>query len=82
MAERSAGILLHRPGPTGREVLLVHPGGPFWRKRDAGAWQIPKGRIEPGESAPAAAVRECEEELGLRLTGVPEPLTGGVPVRP
>ena len=74
MAERSAGILLHRPGPDGREVLLVHPGGPFWRKRDAGAWQIPKGQIEPGESAVSAAVRECEEELGLRLTRVPEPL--------
>ncbi|MBV9843032.1 MAG: NUDIX domain-containing protein [Sphingomonadaceae bacterium] len=74
MAERSAGILLHRPGSAGREVLLVHPGGPFWRKRDAGAWQIPKGQIEPGETASAAAIRECEEELGVRLTGAPAPL--------
>ena len=53
------------------EVLLVHPGGPFWRNRDAGAWQIPKGEIEPGEDAAAAAVREFEEELGLAVPGRP-----------
>ena len=47
-----------------REVLLVHPGGPFWKKRDDGAWSIPKGEIEPGESAVEVARRECQEELG------------------
>ena len=49
MAEHSAGILLYRRGSKGLEVLLVHPGGPFWQKRDAGAWQIPKGKIDDGE---------------------------------
>jgi predicted NUDIX family NTP pyrophosphohydrolase len=47
-----------------REVLLVHPGGPFWKKRDDGAWSIPKGEIEPGESAVEVARREFQEELG------------------
>lgn len=47
-----------------REVLLIHPGGPFWAKRDAGAWSIPKGEIEPGETALEVAIREFEEELG------------------
>ena len=51
------------------EVLLVHPGGPYWRKRDRGAWQIPKGLIAPGETAQAAARREAEEELGFRIDG-------------
>jgi predicted NUDIX family NTP pyrophosphohydrolase len=64
MARRSAGILLHRPGPAGREVLLVHPGGPFWAKRDLGAWSIPKGEYEDGEDAQACALREFAEELG------------------
>lgn len=45
-------------------MLLIHPGGPFWAKRDAGAWSVPKGEIEPGETAIAVAVREFEEELG------------------
>lgn len=52
-----------------REVLLVHPGGPFWQRRNAGAWQIPKGAIEPGETPEAAALREFEEELGARPEG-------------
>lgn len=68
MAEHSAGILLYRRGSKGLEVLLVHPGGPFWQKRDAGAWQIPKGKIDDGEELLAAALREFREELGVTLT--------------
>lgn len=67
MARRSAGILLHRPGPDGREVLLVHPGGPFWAKRDLGAWSIPKGEHGDCEEPLACALREFEEELGSAL---------------
>ena len=67
MARRSAGILLHRLGPEGREVLLVHPGGPFWAKRDDGAWSIPKGEYDEGEEPLAAALREFEEEIGSAL---------------
>jgi predicted NUDIX family NTP pyrophosphohydrolase len=74
MAKRSAGILLYRRHAGEPEVLLVHPGGPYWRNRDAGAWQIPKGLIEDGEDAQAAAWREAEEELGLKLAGYLEPL--------
>lgn len=55
-------------------MLLVHPGGPFWRNKDAGAWQIPKGFVESGEEPRAAARREAEEELGIRLTGELHPL--------
>jgi len=62
--KRSAGILLFRRGGNGVEVLLVHPGGPFWKRRDDGAWSIPKGEIEPGEEPVAAALRELGEELG------------------
>lgn len=63
--KRSAGILLFRRGGDGGvEVLLVHPGGPFWKRRDDGAWSIPKGEIEPGEQPVAAALRELGEELG------------------
>lgn len=75
MAEHSAGILLYRRGPKGPEVLLVHPGGPFWAKRDAGAWQIPKGKIDDGEELLAAALREFEEELGVRLQGEARAMT-------
>lgn len=74
MSERSAGVLLYRRTGGVPEVLLVHPGGPFWRNKQAGAWQIPKGLIEQGEEAAAAARREAEEELGLALAGLPEPL--------
>ena len=56
------------------EVLLVHPGGPYWERRDAGAWSIPKGEIDPGEDAEDAARREFTEETGARLTGPLEPL--------
>jgi predicted NUDIX family NTP pyrophosphohydrolase len=64
---RSAGIVLHRAGDGGPEVLLVHPGGPFWAKKDDGAWSIPKGEYEPDEDALACALREFEEETGTRL---------------
>jgi len=64
-AKRSAGILLHRRGAGDAiEVLLVHPGGPFWAKKDAGAWSIPKGEYDDSEDARAAALREYEEEVG------------------
>ena len=69
MPRRSAGILLHRRGPDGLEVLLVHPGGPFWAKRDDGAWSIPKGEYDDSEDPQAAARREFEEELGSALPG-------------
>ncbi|MFI2412683.1 NUDIX domain-containing protein [Streptomyces sp. NPDC018947] len=62
---RSAGLLLHRPGDKGTEVLLGHMGGPFYARRDAGAWTIPKGEYDPAEPAWDAARREFEEELGL-----------------
>jgi predicted NUDIX family NTP pyrophosphohydrolase len=62
--KRSAGILLFRRAGEGIELLLVHPGGPFWKRRDDGAWSIPKGEIEPGEEPVAAALRELAEELG------------------
>jgi predicted NUDIX family NTP pyrophosphohydrolase len=62
--KRSAGILLFRRGGGGPEFLLVHPGGPFWAKKDAGAWSIPKGGIEDEEEPRACALRELEEELG------------------
>jgi predicted NUDIX family NTP pyrophosphohydrolase len=64
---RSAGILLHRQGATGREVLLVHPGGPFWARKDAGAWSIPKGEVEDSEDPRACALREFAEETGTAL---------------
>ena len=66
MPKRSAGILMYRRGPRGLELLLVHPGGPFWAKKDRGAWSIPKGEYSPPEEPLAAAVREFEEELGAR----------------
>jgi len=72
MPRRSAGILLHRTGPAGHEVLLVHPGGPFWAKRDDGAWSIPKGESGDGEEPIACALREFEEELGSALEHVGE----------
>jgi predicted NUDIX family NTP pyrophosphohydrolase len=65
MAQTSAGLLVHRSGAAGPEVLLVHPGGPYWRGRDAAAWSIPKGLPEPGEALETAARREFREETGL-----------------
>ena len=64
MATTSAGILLYRRGPGGIEVLLGHMGGPFWAKKDHGAWSIPKGEHGPDEEPAAVARREFEEELG------------------
>ena len=72
--KRSAGVLIWRRAGGALEVLLVHPGGPFWRNRDRGAWQIPKGGIDDGEEPAAAARREVEEELGLVLEGALQPL--------
>ncbi|HEY4020757.1 MAG TPA: NUDIX domain-containing protein [Pseudonocardiaceae bacterium] len=65
VAKRSAGILLYRRSAEGVEVLLGHMGGPFWARKDEGAWSIPKGECEPDEAALAAARREFQEELGL-----------------
>ncbi|NNM78273.1 NUDIX domain-containing protein [Sphingomonas sp. ID1715] len=70
----SAGVLLFRGADNGIEILLVHPGGPYWRNKDAGAWQIPKGAIEAGETPLAAALREVQEELGFRPDGEAMPL--------
>lgn len=71
---RSAGILLFRRRGDSTEVLLIKPGGPFWRNKDAGAWMIPKGAIEPGENPADAALREFEEEVGHPLDRIPFPL--------
>jgi predicted NUDIX family NTP pyrophosphohydrolase len=68
-AAESAGILMYRRSACGIEVLLVHPDGPFWKRRDAGAWTIPKGEVEPGEAIDYAARREFAEELGVVPTG-------------
>jgi predicted NUDIX family NTP pyrophosphohydrolase len=74
MAPLSAGILLWRRGAAGPEVLLGHFGGPMWQRRDAGAWAIPKGLVEAGESVEAAARREFAEEMGRLPEGPLVPL--------
>jgi predicted NUDIX family NTP pyrophosphohydrolase len=72
---RSAGLLLFRRTPSGPEVLLGHMGGPFWARKDAGAWTVPKGEYEPDEAPWDAARREFREELGLPAPdGTPIPL--------
>ncbi len=76
MAKTSAGILLYRGEGESLELLLVHPGGPFWAKKDEGAWSIPKGEVEAGEESPACALRELEEELGSSLGLTTEHLSG------
>ena len=68
MAGTSAGILMYRR-KGGLEVLLVHPGGPFWRTRDLGAWSIPKGELDGEEDPEVAARREFAEELGVEASG-------------
>src|SRR5579862_4306310 len=65
MPRLSSGLLMFRRRKTGPEVFLVHPGGPFWQKKDAGVWSIPKGELSPGEDPLAAARREFEEETGI-----------------
>jgi predicted NUDIX family NTP pyrophosphohydrolase len=72
-AETSAGLLAYRRG-NGLEVLLAHPGGPFWARRDAGAWTIPKGRVDRGAELLATAQREFAEETGLAAEGTFMPL--------
>jgi predicted NUDIX family NTP pyrophosphohydrolase len=69
MAKISAGILLFRRRPPDLEVMLVHPGGPFWAKKDLGAWSIPKGLADEGEDLLAAAKREFLEETGMAVDG-------------
>lgn len=69
MARQSAGLLLFRDTPVSLEVLLVHPGGPYWSKKDEGAWTIPKGEFTGGEQPLDAAIREFEEETGHRPHG-------------
>lgn len=69
MVRKSAGILLYRFHENVPEFLLVHPGGPFWAKKDVGAWSIPKGEFEASESPLDAAIRELEEELGIKISG-------------
>lgn len=68
-AKRSAGLLIYRRAPDGLEVLLVHPGGPFWARKDEGAWSIPKGLVNEGEDELVAARREVLEEIGAEVDG-------------
>lgn len=69
MKKRSAGILLYRSNDNGLEVLLAHPGGPFYKKRDLGVWSIPKGEFNETENPEEAAIREFKEELGAEISG-------------
>jgi predicted NUDIX family NTP pyrophosphohydrolase len=74
MPKVAAGLILFRRTAAGPEVLLVHLGGPFWARKDLGAWSIPKGEPEPGEDLLSTARREFREETGLEPTGDPFPL--------
>lgn len=74
MSKKSAGLLLYREVSGHLEVLLVHPGGPFWAKKDEGSWSIPKGEFADNEDPLAAATREFEEETGLSPQGEMLPL--------
>src|SRR5712671_5188735 len=69
MPKRSAGLLLYRLSDDGASVLLVHPGGPFWQKKDLGAWSIPKGEYSADEDPLSAAKREFAEETGFKVNG-------------
>ena len=73
--KKSAGILIYKKLKDELQVLLVHPGGPFWKNKDAGAWSIPKGEFNDDEEPLAAAKREFEEETGLAISGKFLPLT-------
>jgi predicted NUDIX family NTP pyrophosphohydrolase len=72
----SAGILLYRRRSSGTEVFLVHPGGPYWARKDEGAWSVPKGLVDAGEDELAAARREFAEETGFDAPGAPEHALG------
>src|SRR5512136_2821818 len=74
MPKHSAGVLLYRLGADGPEALLVHPGGPFWARKDEGAWSIPKGEVLAGEAPEDAAMREFVEETGFTQKGELIPL--------
>ncbi|PBC03074.1 NUDIX domain-containing protein [Mesorhizobium sp. WSM3860] len=74
MPQRSAGLLIFRQTAGVFEFLLVHPGGPFWARKDEGAWSIPKGLIDDGEDDLVAARREAEEELGVAIDGDFQPV--------
>jgi predicted NUDIX family NTP pyrophosphohydrolase len=74
MPKRSAGILMFRRAAQGLEVLLVHPGGPFWARKDLGAWSIPKGEYSEGDEPLATAIREFAEETGAHPQGALRPL--------
>jgi predicted NUDIX family NTP pyrophosphohydrolase len=78
MPKQSAGLLVYRRGVAGLEVLLAHPGGPFWAKKDLGAWSVPKGEFGADEAPRDAALREFAEEMGPPPAGSPLALT---PVR-
>jgi len=67
--KRTAGILMYRKAANGLEVFLVHPGGPFWKNKDTGAWSIPKGLLDQGEDPLACARREFQEETGFAAEG-------------
>lgn len=69
MPQKSAGVLLYRIRNKNPEVLLVHPGGPFWKNKDEGAWSIPKGEFDDNERPLDAAIREMKEETGVVLKG-------------
>ena len=69
MPKTSAGLLMYRSQEGALEVILVHPGGPFWAKKDLGSWSIPKGEFDPGEDPLASAKREFEEETGFAAVG-------------
>ena len=75
MLKESTGLLMFRRRHNQLEVLLVHPGGPFWKKKDLGAWSVPKGEIQPGEEPLATARREFAEELGFTAEGTFIPLS-------
>ncbi len=69
MSKKSAGLIVYREANATLEVLLVHPGGPFWSNKDDGAWSIPKGEIEEDEEALSVALREFKEETGSEISG-------------
>jgi len=69
MGKKSAGILVYRMNASGMEIFLAHPGGPYWEKKDLGAWSIPKGEVGENETEVSASKREFEEETGFKIKG-------------